>query len=167
MMKKILLPFLFLMMLASPVSAAVVKQHAIFCLKNPEHVLCVPAKEAKADFSKFSEIIKRVNDNVNRRISYTRESTDVWNYNVSLGDCEDYVLTKAHELIKSGLPKGSLRIMITKASGEGHAVLLVDTSKGTLVLDNIRKEVLGMKASGYSPIAISVPSSPMKWKRFN
>jgi predicted transglutaminase-like cysteine proteinase len=54
------------------------------------------------------------------------------------GDCNDYAVTKRHELLKSGLPSSALRLSVTKtATGIGHLVLVVVTTKGDLVMDSL------------------------------
>ena len=53
------------------------------------------------------------------------------------GDCEDYALAKRRALIDAGWPASTLLMSVVKqADGEGHAVLLVRTDRGDLVLDN-------------------------------
>lgn len=53
------------------------------------------------------------------------------------GDCEDYALEKRVRLLKKGWPLEALRLTVClDETGVGHAVLAVDTSKGTMVLDN-------------------------------
>jgi len=62
---------------------------------------------------------------------------EFWTYPNGYGDCEDYVLAKRRELMNAGWPASALLITVVKqANGEGHAVLLVRTDRGDLVLDN-------------------------------
>lgn len=62
---------------------------------------------------------------------------EFWTYPNGYGDCEDYVLAKRRELINAGWPASALLITVVRqANGEGHAVLLVRTDRGDLVLDN-------------------------------
>jgi len=62
---------------------------------------------------------------------------EFWTYPNGYGDCEDYVLAKRRELMNAGWPASTLLITVVKqANGEGHAVLLVRTDRGDLVLDN-------------------------------
>lgn len=65
------------------------------------------------------------------------QTEEFWAYPRTAGDCEDYVLAKRRELIARGWPASTLLITVVKeASGAGHAVLLVRTDRGDLVLDN-------------------------------
>ena len=82
-------------------------------------------------------LLRRVNGRVNGAISYRAEPLDDWSINPRFGDCEDYALSKRSALIKMGLPGSALRIGITKTRrGEPHAVLVVMTDSGKLILDN-------------------------------
>lgn len=63
--------------------------------------------------------------------------SEFWTYPNGYGDCEDYALEKRRQLIAAGWPASTLLMSVVKqANGEGHAVLLVRTDRGDLVLDN-------------------------------
>lgn len=62
---------------------------------------------------------------------------ELWTYPDGFGDCEDYVLAKRRALIEDGWDASTLLIAVVRQqSGEGHAVLMVRTDRGDLVLDN-------------------------------
>ena len=62
---------------------------------------------------------------------------EFWTYPNGYGDCEDYALAKRRDLINAGWPASTLLMAVVKQkNGEGHAVLLVRTDRGDLVLDN-------------------------------
>ncbi len=62
---------------------------------------------------------------------------EFWTYPNGYGDCEDFALAKRRELINAGWPASALLMAVVKQSnGEGHAVLMVRTDRGDLVLDN-------------------------------
>lgn len=87
--------------------------------------------------------IIRVNTEVNRRIKPRADIEDIWTLNPPQGDCEDYAITKRAALMAKGFPSNALRIGLGKAYlGESHAVLLVNTDRGVLVLDNLERRVL-------------------------
>lgn len=67
------------------------------------------------------------------------------------GDCEDIQLLKRKILIeRHGLPRRALRMtVVIDDQGEGHAVLMVRTDEGELILDNKRSAVLPWHATGY------------------
>jgi len=60
-----------------------------------------------------------------------------WTYPDGFGDCEDYALAKRRALIQNGWDPSTLLIAVVRQkSGDGHAVLMVRTDRGDLVLDN-------------------------------
>ncbi|KQN74183.1 MULTISPECIES: transglutaminase-like cysteine peptidase [unclassified Devosia] len=63
---------------------------------------------------------------------------EFWTYPTSgYGDCEDFVLAKRRALIEAGWPVSTLLISVVRQTdGSGHAVLMVRTDRGDLVLDN-------------------------------
>lgn len=108
-------------------------------------------------------VLKQINGRVNRAISPERDGADVWALNPTSGDCEDYVLSKRSALIRQGVPAGSLRIAYTHTRrGEPHAVLVVRTSEGDYVLDNLTNTVKTLRASGYNIRSMSSPN-PTRW----
>lgn len=68
---------------------------------------------------------------------------EFWTYPTSgYGDCEDYALEKRRQLMELGWAPSTLLIAVVRqANGEGHAVLMVRTDRGDLVLDNQAGEV--------------------------
>ena len=69
-------------------------------------------------------------------------AAEYWTYPAQSGDCEDYVLAKRRLLLESGWPASALMVaVVRRADGEGHAVLVVRTDRGDLVLDNLRSEI--------------------------
>lgn len=107
--------------------------------------------------------LKQVNSHVNRSIRPARDTADVWELNPTSGDCEDYVLSKRSALIRQGVSAGALRIAYTHTrSGAPHAVLIVRTSEGDYVLDNLNNTVKTLRASGYNIRSMSSPN-PTRW----
>lgn len=112
-----------------------------------------------------AELLK-INASVNRAITPQNDDagTDVWAQDVTSGDCEDYVLTKRHHLIQAGWPSRSLRIAVAKTrAGEGHAVLVVRTTEGDLVLDNRTSAVRAWNQTDLKWIKIQSGDNPRVW----
>ena len=98
---------------------------------------------------------------VNRKVNTTiRPRTDMEHWGVvdrwdlpddGYGDCEDYQLLKRKMLVEQhGIPRRALRMtVVIDEQGEGHAVLMVRTDEGDLVLDNKRSGILPWHATGY------------------
>ena len=138
--------------------------YQLMCLKTPAE--CKGGGAAKVSATKdVLAVLKSVNLKINRSIKprYDVASTDVWNPNAKSGDCEDYALAKRKALIKAGVPAGSLRLAHVKTrSGEGHAVLIVKTSKGDLVLDNLTDTIKPLIQSGLRVVSMA-GANPTKW----
>ena len=117
--------------------------HAEFCRSRPEE--CGANANAVAAVSLDEGLWQQlltVNAGINQAIIPVTDQdlsqvAEFWTYPTGYGDCEDYVLAKRRELINAGWPASALLISVVKqANGEGHAVLLVRTDRGDLVLDN-------------------------------
>jgi len=85
--------------------------------------------------------LREVNEQVNR-LGYTSDmeqygKNDFWTSIVSTGDCEDSAITKYRRLFNLGWPLKDLRLACCYVeTGEYHAVLIVSTDEGDVMLDN-------------------------------
>jgi predicted transglutaminase-like cysteine proteinase len=62
---------------------------------------------------------------------------EFWTYPDGYGDCEDIALAKRQALINEGwAPSTLLMTVVRERNGAGHAVLMVRTDRGDLILDN-------------------------------
>ncbi|GGA36351.1 transglutaminase-like cysteine peptidase [Pelagibacterium lentulum] len=138
---------------AAPTAAPVGLQ--VFCLGNAHH--CTSSNVSVVEMSQdLMAMLNRVNGSVNRSIRPRVRSTQVWELGARSGDCKDYSLNKRAQLVALGVPAGALRIAIGyTARGEGHAVLVVRTSAGDLVLDNLTNQIKPFHQTGHRLIAIS------------
>ncbi|MNL79260.1 hypothetical protein D3C87_2058250 [compost metagenome] len=83
---------------------------------------------------------------------------------MTAGDCEDFALTKRDKLIALGWPARALRVAVAKTSwGEGHAVLVVKTDRGDLVLDNRTNVIKDWRSAGLHWTMIQSAESPKVW----
>jgi predicted transglutaminase-like cysteine proteinase len=75
---------------------------------------------------------------------------EYWTYPHGFGDCEDIALAKRKQLIAAGWPASALLMTVAKeADGEGHAVLMVRTDRGDMILDNQDSTIRDWKDSPY------------------
>jgi predicted transglutaminase-like cysteine proteinase len=75
---------------------------------------------------------------------------EYWTYPHGFGDCEDIALAKRQALIAKGWPVSTLLMTVAKESnGEGHAVLMVRTDRGDLILDNQDSTIRDWRDSPY------------------
>lgn len=112
------------------------------------------ARQHPAMTPEFREELATVQADVNQSIRYVSDMTQ---YGVSekwvtdpesgAGDCEDYALTKRLRLAARGVPVTAMAVRsVVLWNGEGHAVLVVHTSEGDMVLDNRVRKVMGWDA---------------------
>ena len=137
--------------------------YQLMCLKTPQECEGGGASSVEAT-TELMATLERVNARVNSSITPRDDAgADVWNASASSGDCEDYVLAKRRALIKSGLAASALRIAYVKTrEGVGHAILVVKTSKGDFVLDNLTRAIRRLSQSGYRIVSMS-GADPMSW----
>jgi predicted transglutaminase-like cysteine proteinase len=117
--------------------------HAEFCKSRPaECGTNNPVIPAVSLTEGLWQQLLAVNAEVNGTVVPVTDSelyqvAEFWTYPNGYGDCEDYALEKRRELIDAGWPASTLLMAVVKqANGEGHAVLMVRTDRGDLVLDN-------------------------------
>jgi predicted transglutaminase-like cysteine proteinase len=137
--------------------------YQLMCLKSPAE--CQGGGKSEVEGSaQTMAVIKQVNASVNRAITPRNDgAVDDWSASASSGDCEDYVLAKRRALIKAGFSPSALRIAYVKTnSGEGHAILVVKTSKGDVVLDNLNGTVRPLSQAGYRIVSMS-GANPRDW----
>lgn len=142
--------------------------HVAFCMKNPSQCRMSGAATVRLDKERLADL-RTINLRVNRRI-HARNDTksgfgDSWTLAPRSGDCEDFAITKRFELIRRGWPSRSLRLAVARTpSGEGHAVLVVRTTGGDLVLDNRRGQIVPWNQAGLTWLKIQSQSNARRWQ---
>jgi len=120
-------------------------------------------------WSKLNRINTRVNGAIVRATDLqSTGQEDFWNTPIrngqATGDCEDYVLEKRRALLEAGVPASALNIaVVTTRWGETHAVLLVATTKGEFVLDNLSSWVLPWREAPYRWRQRQVDGQAFNW----
>jgi predicted transglutaminase-like cysteine proteinase len=145
-------------------------QHVRFCLRYPSDCKSNPTENERIDLNtETSELLKRVNHNVNMAIiptpkTYGPNLEDGWTIAPDMGDCNDYAVTKRHELLENGLPSKALRLSVVKtASGIGHLVLVVVTTKGDIVMDNLTEVIRPWQSTDYHWLKIQSATDSKYW----
>jgi predicted transglutaminase-like cysteine proteinase len=145
-------------------------QHVRFCLRYPSDCKSNPAENDHIDLdAETSELLKRVNHSVNLSIiptikDYGPNLGDGWTIAPDTGDCNDYAVTKRHQLLESGLPSKALRLSVVKtASGIGHLVLVVVTTKGDFVMDNLTEVIRPWQSTDYHWLKIQSAADSKFW----
>ena len=112
-------------------------------------------------------LLGRVQDEVNGAITSQPEppGRDLWRADAIAGDCEDFALAKRALLRTAGLPPGAVRLaMAALPNGERHAVVTVETDRGTLVLDNLRHVVVPMRSLDYAWLRLEGTDGRLEWQ---
>lgn len=97
---------------------------------------------------------------VNRAVTYRLEEVEHWaspleTLTRGFGDCEDYAILKMALLLKMGVPKNDMFLVIVdpEDSDAYHAILAVRHSNGFYILDNQKDVVLSdTNISTYKPL---------------
>lgn len=144
--------------------------HAEFCASRPAE--CRPNANPVAAVSLNEALwqqLLNVNAQVNQSVVPVTDQdlyqvAEFWTYPNGYGDCEDYALAKRRDLINAGWPASTLLMAVVKqANGEGHAVLMVRTDRGDLVLDNQVGSVDLWSATPYKFIKRQSQADAGKW----
>ena len=135
-----------------------------------------PAPQARTPLSHEARaVIEGVNRQVNRSLASASDwkiygRRDYWALPLSrpgraaAGDCEDFVMEKRHRLLAAGFPMAQLSIALLRTRwGETHAVLLVETDEGALVLDNRSSDVRPWWRLKERWIMRQSPENPSAW----
>lgn len=115
-------------------------------------------------------MLAAVNRAVNRAIRPVSERPghDRWRIAPDTGDCEDYALTKKLALMAKGWPAAELRFAtVLTETAEHHAVLLVDSARGPMMLDNRSDRIRPLaeaERGGYVLLAVEGAGPGGAWK---
>lgn len=119
------------------------------------------------------EVLRKINGFVNRAII---PETDADQYHMddywvapgvqpgARGDCEDYALEKRRLLLAQGFPAAAMSLAIVSLPEEkNHVVLIVTTTDGDYVLDNLSSSVNDWRQAHYSWIVRQGPDDDLNW----
>lgn len=141
-----------------------------FCLRYEEE--CRPRKLFRGGPIKLTaerwNDLREVNEAVNSKIRPERNELglagETWLINPGRGDCNDYAVTKRHELVDLGWPARTLLLSeVVTRSGEHHLVLVVRTGNGDLVLDNMSAQIRPWFKTSYRWVRIQQPTDSRLW----
>jgi predicted transglutaminase-like cysteine proteinase len=130
--------------------------HADFCRRYPNECTVNPTVVddvhlTAADWQQLLDVNTSLNTSI---VPETDEQLyhvpEYWTYPHGYGDCEDIALAKRKQLIEDGWPVSDLLMTVARENdGEGHAVLMVRTDRGDLILDNQDSIIRDWKDSPY------------------
>jgi len=145
-------------------------QHVRFCIRYPADCRSDPAQTGLiVPTPGVLRLLQQVNHSVNVSIlptlkDYGSDLANAWQIAPDSGDCNDYAVTKRHELIEKGLPSRALRLsVVTTATGTGHLVLVVTTANGDLVMDNLTDAIRAWRSTDYHWLKIQSADDAQLW----
>lgn len=156
------------------VAASVPTGYIAFCMRQPADCATQSGSDSVTLDKATWKLLNDVNENVNDDIwpmddhrHYGR--AEYWTIPADgYGDCDDYALTKRHQLIAKGIPEAALKIAVVfTARGEKHAVLTVTTDRGDYVLDNQISEILPWNETSLSWVARQSTKVSSGWVSLN
>lgn len=145
----------------------------IFCLKYKDE--CKPRpqqivfrggrlKLTAERMAQLQEVNQQVNTAIRPEPNLEGLRGEKWLLHPTSGDCNDYAVTKRHDLIAKGFPARSLLLSeVVTTWGEHHLVVVVRTFSGDLVLDNLTGHILPWSKKSYRWVRIQMPKNPNYW----
>lgn len=139
-----------------------------FCMKNDAECSADTSERTLPSVDTAMAMLRQVNNSVNGSIAPMRKPTDPiaanWTVAPSTGDCNDYAVTKRHQLIAMGWPQAALRLAVVRIDGgQGHLVLVARLPDGDVVLDNLSSAVRPWNSLGYDWISMQSGTNPRFW----
>jgi len=146
------------------------QQYAVFCAEEPE--ACDLSGPEFVAWAGVRDLLRAVNAGVNADV---RKDSDLacsgleekWSFPVAgWGDCEDFALEKRRRLVERGVSSAALTMAIVHHEVQffPHAVLLAETSAGTIVLDDLVDDIVCWDAAPYRWERRERPDG--RWERF-
>ncbi|WP_421759691.1 transglutaminase-like cysteine peptidase [Devosia sp.] len=147
-----------------PIGAAeFCKTHKADCAKNLKPVEAMALSDAR-----WNQLVD-TNNLINTAVVPETDQdlyhvAEFWAYPDGAGDCEDFALAKRKALIGAGWNPSTLMIAVVRErNGNGHAVLMVRTDRGDLVLDNQDGRVLLWNETPYQFLKRQTQASAGQW----
>tara|TARA_R110002124_G_scaffold111602_4_gene265523 strand:+ start:1272 stop:2165 length:894 start_codon:yes stop_codon:yes gene_type:complete len=142
-----------------------------FCLDDPTQ--CEGGTDTPTNMvmtpDRWTEL-NTINDYVNSSVPQVEDISNYgvserWSYpNANGGDCEDFALLKRKLLIERGWSPADLLIAVVREwNGAGHAILVVDTDRGEVVLDNKNWAIVAWNDTPYTWVKRQSRERPFVW----
>lgn len=144
--------------------------YVLFCTRQPSECAASSGVNTVSLTATKRQELKNINARINRQIRPRNDigalGGDEWTLAPKAGDCEDYAITKRHELIRKGWPAAALRLAVAHTAwGEGHLVLVVRTNEGDLVLDSLSGRIKNWRQTNLKWEMIQATGNPRIWHR--
>lgn len=142
-----------------------------FCLKYANE--CRPERSPFRDgrlrltdrrLAELASVNRSVNSSIRPERNEEGLAGEKWLLGPAFGDCNDYAVTKRHQLIARGWPARAVLLSeVVTVSGEHHLVAVVRADGGDLVLDNLTDRIMPWHQTPYQWLRIQTPGNPVYW----
>jgi predicted transglutaminase-like cysteine proteinase len=143
--------------------------HTFFCIRYPDDCARRDSTEAlPASPVGRWRAMNLVNDSVNAAIAPKAKPDRFhahWAIGPLQGDCNDFSVTKRHELLNAGWPSSSLLLAEVRliSTGEHHLILIVRGLGVDWVLDNLKHGIVRLGATRDECTLVRIESSENPW----
>jgi predicted transglutaminase-like cysteine proteinase len=141
-----------------------------FCLRYPGECRTArlfrggPIKLSASRKSEMAQVNQTVNASIIPQANLQGLAGEKWLINPARGDCNDYAVTKRHDLMARGWPARALLLSeVVTRSGEHHLVLVARTDGGDFVLDNLTAKIVPWFKTPYQWVRIQLPGVAKLW----
>lgn len=112
----------------------------------------------------MAQVNQTVNASIIPQANLQGLAGEKWLINPARGDCNDYAVTKRHDLMARGWPARALLLSeVVTRSGEHHLVLVARTDGGDFVLDNLTAKIVPWFKTPYQWVRIQLPGVAKLW----
>jgi predicted transglutaminase-like cysteine proteinase len=123
-----------------------------------------PVRMTEERWEDLKEVNKAVNAAIIPQPNTAGLAGERWVINPARGDCNDYAVSKRFDLLQRGWPARNLLLSeVVTPWGEHHLVLVVRTSVGDLVLDNLTPQIRAWTKAPYQWVRMQTPRNPNYW----
>ncbi|WP_249137180.1 transglutaminase-like cysteine peptidase [Bradyrhizobium tropiciagri] len=142
-------------------------RYADECKQQPRSRTVFRGGATRLTKQRITDLIE-INASVNRQIAPQRNERGLageeWLINPARGDCNDYAVSKRHELLARGWPMRNLLLSeVVTSWGEHHLVLVVRAKGGDIVLDNLNAQIRSWSQARYRWVRMQTPDNPDHW----
>jgi len=138
------------------------------CKESPASLDKAPVQLTKERWAELTKINRDVNHAIRPQANPDGALGERWLIAPRYGDCNDYAVTKRHELLARGWPAHSLLLTeVAVAVGEHHLVVVVRTSEDDFVLDNLSTNVRPVSQITYQWVRAQRAENPKFWSTIN
>ena len=151
--------------------------YSVFCKTHPQFCAAHEATTREAPPFPLTpedlETLRAVNAKWNKQIISTPDPKlyaveERWEGSTTVGDCEEYAIAKKMELLSRGWDASQLLYTVvadpkSKDVKVKHLILVVRTSIGNLILDNLREDITFWELSGYPLHSRQRSDNPSLW----